>query len=106
MVEAAQVEPVEAEEEPEAAPATAEDPPHSTQGLSTTELHAELANLGMDMKGTKLKEALAIVHQWQLWVTAAIKHVWHEWVKLPTTAAAPRPMILPTFPPGWDSTDW
>ena len=65
VVEAAQVEPAAAEE-PKTAPATTSG--SSSRGLSATELHAELASLGMDMKGTKLKEALAILREWHRWV--------------------------------------
>ena len=64
MVEAAQVEPVEAEEELETAPATTSG--SSSRGLSATELQAEFAQLGMDMRGTKFKQALAILQQWQV----------------------------------------
>ena len=59
MVEAAQVEPDEAEEEPKRL-ASPPSPP------TATELQAELAQLGMDMRGTKFKEALSIFQGWQV----------------------------------------
>ena len=46
-------------------------PPRTTsgslsRGLSATELQAELAQLGMDTRGTKFNEALAILQEWQV----------------------------------------
>ena len=40
----------------------------SSRGLSATELHSELAQLGMDMRGTKFREAMAILQEWQVCV--------------------------------------
>ena len=50
-----------------ASKATSKVPPRtSSRGLSATELQAEFAQLGMDMRGTKFKEAVAILQQWQV----------------------------------------
>ena len=51
----------------ESTPEESSVPPRtSSRGLSATELQAEFAQLGMDMRGTKFKEAIVILQQWQV----------------------------------------